>query len=246
MKPLRIGVVEENEAISRTVLATLKELGYISCTPAVTYEDAIEILDHEKPDLLLLGIPLTGEKNGLDLAQQVNDLYKIPFVFLAAQSSLETINRAKKVNPYAYISIPFNKQELFAAIEIAFSNFSHIQNEPKDKEMSLWHARDFMYVKDGYAFHKVFFKDIVFLESDGNYITIHLQSQKKVLIRCTLKDFTGQSNQTMLMRVHRSYSVNINKIDDVFPANLTVQGHKIPVGKSYKEELFKVLGISKN
>ncbi len=246
MRPLRIGVVEEDEAIARTVLVTLEELGYAYCTPAVTYEGAIEMLDREKPDLLLLGIPLTGKKDGIDIAQQINDVYQIPFIFLAAQSSVETINRAKKVNPHAYIVIPFNKQELFAAIEIAFSNFTNNHNGAKDEEIALWQTQDFMFVKDGYAFHKVFFKDIVYLESEGNYITIHLQSQKKVLIRSTLKDFTDQSKQRMFMRVHRSYSVNINKIDDVFPAKLTVQGHKIPIGKSYKEEVYRVLRINNN
>jgi DNA-binding LytR/AlgR family response regulator len=45
------------------------------------------------------------------------------------------------------------------------------------------------------------------------------------------------------MRIHRSYSVNISLIDDVFPTEVSVDGSKIPVGKSYKEELFKALGI---
>lgn len=243
MKPLKIGVVEQDTAISRTVLDELEELGYVYCRPANSYTEAIEMLDREKPDLLLLGIPLTGNQDGMDVAQQVNEVYQIPFIFLAAQSNAETINRVIKVKPHAYIAMPFNKEELFAAIEIAFSNFTNNHSETKDEEFALWHAQEFMFVKDGYAFHKVFFKDIIYLESDGNYVTIHLQSQKKVLIRSSLKDFTDQCKQKMFIRVHRSYSVNINKIDDVFPSKLTVQGHKIPVGKSHKEELYRVLGI---
>ncbi|KKK72466.1 hypothetical protein LCGC14_2903600, partial [marine sediment metagenome] len=209
------------------------------------YTGTIEMLYREKPDLLLLGTSLTGKQDGVCIALKVSKICKIPLIFLASQSNAETINRVIRVKPHAYMGIPFNKEELFAAIEIAFSNFTNSHNKAKNKKISLWHAQHFMFVKEGDAYHKLFFKDIVYLESDCNYVTIHLQSQKKVLIRSTLKDFTEQSKQKIFMRVHRSYSVNINKIEAVFPSTITVKGNKIPVGKSYKEDLYSVLGIRK-
>ncbi len=246
MRPLKIGIVEEDMAIARVVINTLVGLGYAYCTPAHSYAGAIEMLYREKPDLLLLGTLLNGKQNGIYNAPQVNEGHQIPIIFLAAQSNVETINRVIRVKPHAYMVIPFNKEELFAAIEIAFSNFNKNHNDLKTEETSLWHAQHFVFVKDGHVYHKVLFKDILYLESDGNYITIHLQSQKKVLIRSTLKDFTEQSKQKIFIQVHRSYYVNVNKIEDVFPAMITVKGHKIPVGKLYKEALYKVLGINKD
>ena len=246
MKPLKIGILEEQVAIAKKILYTLEKLGYAHCAPVINYAGAIKMLDEENPDLLLLGSVLTSKQEGIEIALQVSELCKIPIVFLAAESNAETINRIIQVKPHSYMLVPFDKDDLFAAIEIAFRNFTNNRNKAKDKKIALWAAQDFIFVKCGYAYHKVFFKDIIYLESDGNYVTIQLQTHKKVLIRSTLKDFTAQSEQKIFLRVHRSYLVNIHKIEEVFPSIITINGYKIPVGKSYKKAIYTALGIGKN
>ena len=246
MKLLKIGVVQEKIANALSTINMAGDLGYTYCPPATDYKGALEMLQHENPDLLLLDIQLTGPKDGIDVAQKINEVYHIPFIFLAAQTNEKIINRVKTVNPHAYIMWPFTKEELFAAIEIAFSNFTNNHPETKSDEPILWHARDFMFVKDGYTYHKVYFKDIIYLESDANYVTIHLQSKHKVMIRSTLKDFTARARQNSFVQVHRGYSVNINKIEDVFSTKIIVEGHEIPIGKSYKKPLYSLLGITSN
>jgi len=244
MALLKIGIVEDELVIARTILSTLDELGYSHAGPAISYTEAMEMLDNNKPDLLLLDIQLSGKKDGIDVAQKVNELYGIPFIFLTANSDAETIERAKKVKPHAYIVKPFSKEELFAAIEIAFSNFTGTHFDTKPQEAASWHTKDFMFIKEGYVFRKILFNDIIYLESDANYVTIHLESQKKAIIRSTLNDFIREIDPKVFIRIHRSYSVNINKIEEVFPTEISVHGSKIPIGKSYREELFKALGIN--
>ena len=246
MSVLKIGIVEDELVIARTILSTLNELGYSHCGPAINYTEAMEMLDNNKPDLLLLDIQLSGKKDGIDLAQKINELYQIPFIFLTANSDAETIDRAKKVKPHAYIVKPFTKEELFAAIEIAFSNFTGNRSNAKSEHAASYRIKDYMFVRDGYVFRKIFFNELLYLESDANYVILHLKSQKKVMVRSTLNDFIEQTDQKIFIRVHRSYSVNINMIDDVFPTEISVTGIKIPIGKSFREELFKALGIKEN
>lgn len=246
MTALKIGIVEDELVIARTILSTLDELGYSHCGPAINYTEAMEMLEHNKPDLLLLDIQLAGKKDGIDVAQKINELYPVPFIFLTANSDTETIDRAKKVRPHAYIVKPFTKEELFAAIEIAFSNFAGNSTGAKPEQPASYLAKDCMFVKDGYVFRKIFFNELLYLESDANYVTLHLKSQKKVMVRTTLNDFMEEVDPKKFIRIHRSYSVNINLVDDVFPTELSVEGVKIPIGKSYKEELFKALGIIDN
>ena len=246
MSVLKIGIVEDELVIARTIVSTLDELGYAHCGPAISYTEAMEMLDKNKPDLLLLDIQLSGKKDGIDVAQKVNELYQVPFIFLTANSDGETIDRAKKVKPHAYIVKPFTKEELFAAIEIAFSNFTGNRSDTKPEHTTSYHSKDYMFVRDGYVFRKIFFNELLYLESDANYIVLHLKSQKKVMVRSTLNDFTEQIDQKIFLRVHRSYSVNINMIDDIFPTEISIGGIKIPIGKSFREELLKALGISGN
>jgi DNA-binding response OmpR family regulator len=72
--------------------------------------------------MLLLDINLNDTKDGIDLAEKINELFQLPFIFLTANSDSATIERAKKVKPNAYLVKPFNKDELYAAIEIVFNN----------------------------------------------------------------------------------------------------------------------------
>lgn len=246
MRVLNIGIVEDELVIARTILSTLDELGYSHCGPAINYSEAMEMLEHNKPDLLLLDIQLSGKKDGIDVAEKINELYPSPFIFLTANSDAETIDRAKKVKPHAYIVKPFTKEELFAAIEIAFSNFSGNRKDAKPEQANLYHTKDFMFVKDGYVFRKIFFNELLYLESDANYVALHLKSQKKVMIRSTLNDFIEELDPKKFIRIHRSYSVNISLVDDIFPTEVSVEGIKIPIGKSYREDLFKALGIKES
>jgi len=243
MSALKIGIVEDELVIARTILNTLNELGYSHCGPAISYTEAIEMLERDKPDLLLLDIQLSGKKDGIDVAEKLNEAYRIPFIFLTANSDGETIDRAKKVKPHAYIVKPFTKEELFAAIEIAFSNFSGSRNDSRPERLDMHPPKDHMFVRDGYVFRKIFFNDLLYLESDANYVTLHLKSQKKVMVRSTLNDFVEQLDAQKFVRIHRSYSVNISLVDDVFPTEVSIDGIKVPIGKTYRDDLFKALGI---
>src|ERR1700712_5754080 len=148
MTVLKIGIVEDELVIARTISGTLDELGYSHCGPAINYTEAIEMLELNKPDLLLLDIQLSGKKDGIDVAQKLNELYQVPFIFLTANSDAETIDRAKSVKPHAYIVKPFTKEDLFAAIEIAFSNFTGNRTNARPEQSAAYHTKDFMFVKD--------------------------------------------------------------------------------------------------
>lgn len=243
MAILKIGVIEDELVIARTILGTLEELGYSHCGPAINYTEALDLLENEKPDLVLLDIQLAGRKDGFDVAEKINETYRIPFIFLTANSDVETIDRAKKVKPHAYIVKPFTKEELYAAIEIAFSNFTGNRIEPKSENSASSQNRNFMFVKDGYVFRKIFFDELLYLESEANYVLLHLTSKKRIMVRSTINDFMEQLDPERFIRVHRRFSINISFIENIFPNELSLQEIKIPIGKSYRDELFNALGI---
>lgn len=244
MPAINIGIVEDEMVIARTIESSLDDLGYEHCGPATTYGEALELLETDKPDLLLLDINLGSRKDGIDVAEKINLLYKIPFIFLTANSDLATIERAKKVKPHAYIVKPFSKEELFAAIEIALSNFNDKNNNKPSKETPSLAVNDFVFLKDGKHFHKVRYSDISYLESDNNYTCVHYNTNNKLLVRSSFSDFLETLSPSIFVRVHRSFAVNITKIDSLEPEEVNIGGSKIPLSKSYREPLMKRLGIN--
>ncbi len=243
MPRIKIGIVEDEMVIARTIENSLDELGYKHCGPASSYGEALEVLEKEKPDLLLLDINLAGKKDGIDVAEKINELYPMPFIFLTANSDLATIDRAKKVKPHAYIVKPFSKEELFAAIEIAFSNYSEkgIKTPAANLEKTL---ATFVFLKDGKHFHKVHYSDIAYIQSDNNYTSVYFTSKRKLMIRSPFVEFLETLPRAMFTRVQRSYAVNITNIDSIEVDDVNIGGTKVPVSKAYRESLMKLLGLS--
>ena len=244
MRRIKIGIVEDEIVIARTIESSLDDLGYEYCGPAASYGEALELLETDKPDLLLLDINLAGKKDGIDVAEKINLLYNIPFIFLTANSDLATIDRAKKVKPHAYIVKPFSKEELFAAIEIALSNFSDNQNKTPSGATPSNVVNDFVFLKDGKHFHKVRYSEISYIESDNNYTSVYFSTKKKLMVRSPFTEFLDTLPASMFTRVQRSYAVNITKIDSLELDDVNIGEAKVPVSRSYREPLMKLLGIS--
>ncbi len=243
MATIKIGIVENEIIIARTIQSTLKQLGYLHCGPADTYSDAIEMIENEKPDLLLLDINLTGARDGIDVAGVTNEKYKIPFIFLTAIADEDTLNRARAVKPHAYILKPFSKEELFMAIEIALSNFSLVKSETSPHQQQTYSAKDFAFYKDGQNFHKVFYNEIHYIQTEDNYTTVFCNSNRKIVVRSTFSEMFQSLPANDFAQTHRSFAVNLSKITSVEALDVIIGEAKVPISKSYREAFLEKLGI---
>ena len=113
---IKIGIVEDELLIAEKIKMILVDIGYEVCEPVSSYNEAVEMFKIKKPDIVLLDINLGGEKDGIDIAAEINKHYHLPFIFLTANSDGATIERAKEVKPFAYLVKPFTKDELFAKL----------------------------------------------------------------------------------------------------------------------------------
>ncbi len=239
MGKLKIGIVEDEVIIADNICRILHDLGYIVTDPAISYTEAIEMIEQRKPDLVLLDVQLSGKKDGIDVANVIREMYDIPFVFLTANSDTATLERAKKVRPSAYLLKPFTKEDLFTSIEMAINNYSFQHKDTGVKKTK----SEFIFIKEGNYFHKVAISEILYLESDHVYVTIYLTSGKKILIRASLQDYILNFDPSEIVRVHRSYAVNMQHIDGIDQIHISVKGNKVPISKTYRDELLNKLNL---
>jgi DNA-binding NarL/FixJ family response regulator len=129
MSKLRILIVEDEPAIAEHIAAYLDNEDFEVSGIAYDSQDALEQLQINTPDAVILDINLESEKDGIAIAQIINDTYQLPFLFLTAHSDKNTLNRAKQVNPSGYIVKPFNEKTLQASVEIAIANHSSQANK---------------------------------------------------------------------------------------------------------------------
>ena len=121
MKKIKVLVVEDEMVISMNLISILEDLGYEVLEPAISFDEAVEVLATQKPDIVLLDIQIYGNKNGVDLGHHINATCAIPFIFISSNSDSNTIKEAKETNPSSYLLKPFNQDDIFTSIEIMFN-----------------------------------------------------------------------------------------------------------------------------
>lgn len=133
MSNLRVMVVEDESIVALEIEDRLERLGYTVCAVTPSGEKAIEIARETEPDLILMDIYLAGKIDGIEAAEAIEREKDIPIIFLTAYSDPSTVERAKRIGPFAYLVKPFDENQLRTSIEIAL--YKHKMNqELKEKE----------------------------------------------------------------------------------------------------------------
>ncbi len=237
MIPIKVLIVEDEPIIAADLSLQLTNAGIEVMECLDDGEEVLSYLQNERPDIILLDIRLYGDLDGIDVANSVNALYKIPIIFLTSNTDLATFKRAKLSFPHAFLSKPFRIKDVLHSIELALST----NTKPTSNDLEF--LPDRIFIRNKESLEKVFYNNILFLEADGSYSRI-VTDTKEYLLSQTLKRTEENISADYIIRVHRSFVVNVRNIDRVAEGFLYIGPHKIPISRSYKEEvhsLFKTL-----
>ncbi len=135
MNPVNILVVEDEFIVAMDIQNRLRKFGYTVIGLVDSGEEAIKKAANDSLDLVLMDIHLKGNMDGVEAAQIINNLFKIPVIYLTANADESTLNRAKMTEPFGYIIKPFKEKELKFTIEITLSKH---QTEKKLKQNEQW------------------------------------------------------------------------------------------------------------
>jgi len=114
----RILIVEDQFIEANNLKMILERTGYQVCSIARSVPLALQIIEKENPDLVLLDIYLQGPLTGIDLAKTLNEK-NIAFVYLSANSNKETLDAAKATQPYGFLVKPFREKDVLVTLDIA-------------------------------------------------------------------------------------------------------------------------------
>lgn len=136
MAKKKIFIVEDEIVVAKDLEYMLSSMDYDVMGIATSYEIAKSKLLTQKPDLILCDINLNGSKNGIDLMEEVQTKYSIPFIFITAYSDIATIEKANRLKPVNYITKPFNEKQLLTSVCIALIK-EQAQDTPTSRELSI-------------------------------------------------------------------------------------------------------------
>jgi diguanylate cyclase (GGDEF)-like protein len=119
MTEQKILIVEDELLIARDLSQKLKEIGYQIVAIVSSGQAALNVIDKNPPDLVLMDIVIKGDRDGIDTTQVINEKFGIPVIYITAYADEDTLDRAEKSGAYGYILKPFNYRELHASIKLA-------------------------------------------------------------------------------------------------------------------------------
>jgi PAS domain S-box-containing protein len=114
----KILVVEDEPIVALDLQQEVELLGLTVVGQAESADEALMAAEENRPDLALMDVRIVGSMDGIQTARLLREAYGIPVIFLTSYSDESTIKRAARELPYGYLTKPFQRRELKAALEV--------------------------------------------------------------------------------------------------------------------------------
>lgn len=223
-EPLALGLISDY----------IKQIPFLELQGSYTSAmDALEILQTEKIDLIFLDIRMPD----ISGFQFLNALADKPLVILTtAYNQYGPESYEFEIIDYLLKPIPFDKflKASTKALEVYEAKKNTTQTPVNDK--------DYIFVNSEYKLIKIRINDILFIEGLKDYIKIHLEGlDRPILTIMRIKTFEERLSPSDFVRVHRSFLVNIHKINAIQRSTILIGKQEIPIGLSYADPFFKLV-----
>lgn len=233
-KTLRCAIVDD-EPLALDLMES-----YVARTPFLQlvsrYSSAITArkgIEEEPVDLLFLDIQMP-ELNGLDFAKTLDKDTRVIFTTAFSQYAADSY----RANALDYLLKPFSYEDFLEASQKALEWYNSrpqiIEPQPCDD--------GFLFVKCEYRMVKIWLKDILYIEGLKDYVKIYLEGKPKpVLTLISMKVLEEHLPASRFFRVHRSYIVQLDKIEEVERGRIVFDKAYIPISDSNREFIQKYI-----
>jgi DNA-binding LytR/AlgR family response regulator len=227
-------------AIDDEPLALQLVSGYIEKTPGLKLAgsfdnplDAIEFLNNETVDIVFVDIQMP-DLSGLEFTRSLIKGPKVIFTTAYEKYALDGF----KLDVVDYLLKPFSYEEFLKAAQKAVRLISLEKKIPEQVEAN----NEFLFLKSDYKIKRINFNDILYIEGLKDYVKVYTQSSAlPVLSLITLKLLEAKLPESRFMRVHRSFIVNLERIDTIERSRIVFGKTYIPVSEQYKKKFQEFL-----
>ena len=221
----------DDEPLALQQLATyIKKIPFLElvteCQSAI---EAKEILNNENIDAIFCDINMP-DLNGMDFVKSLSTPPLIVFTTAYSEYAVEGF----KVDAVDYLLKPFGLDDFKRAANRLQERLEVRQQEPATTIVSS--EDDSIFVKTDYRVVKIAISDIRYIEGMSEYLKIHLESQPKPIVTLLSMKKMEEFLPTHFMRIHRSYIINLKKIQEVNKNRVIMDSETyLPIGDNSKD-----------
>jgi two-component system LytT family response regulator len=248
MSKLKILIADDEKPARKKVISFLKNINdEFELIESENGMETVEKILNEKPDLVFLDIQMPG-MTGFEVIEQVG-MEKMPAILFVTAYDQYAIN-AFEVNAVDYLLKPFDKERFEKAFNRAKEQIDlkskkndvvkNLLNEIKKEKKQI--ERILVNVGSRYFFVNV--SEIIFITAEEKYVELNT-AKGKYLLRETMTKLEEELDQNIFARIHRSYIVNIEHIQEIQPWShgdyviIMKNGEKLSMSRRYRENLFE-------
>jgi DNA-binding LytR/AlgR family response regulator len=187
--------------------------------------EAINFLHKHQVDIIFLDIEMP-DLSGVEMLSSLHNAPSVIFTTAYSQFALKGYD----LGVCDYLLKPIRFERFLKSVNRLIE--SKINNSPEQ----------FFFVKKDGNLHKINFAEIKFVEAYGNFVKIHIVDDV-ILTAETLTEIQSRLPETLFLRVHKSYLVNIDKISKIYGNQIYVGVPIIPIGSSYRKDVLLRLNI---
>ncbi len=218
-------------------LAADKLEGFVQRSPHLvlkeSFRSSLEGLKYikENPvDLVFLDIQM-DEMTGIELLESLSQK---PLVILTTAYQKYAV-QGYELHVSDYLLKPFDFKRFLKAVDKVYEEFA--LRTGSQAEVS-----DSFFVRTEYRIEKVPVESILYIEGMSDYLRLHLSDGRKIMCLQKFASFEDVLPPGAFTRVHKSYMVALDKIDSIERAVIRIGETRIPVGRTYQEKFFQLLG----
>jgi DNA-binding LytR/AlgR family response regulator len=223
-------VVDDDEMSRRVVVHFIEKTKSLQLSKEFDNAiDAVQYLDEEHVDIIFLDVQMP-EMSGMDF---INSLEKdIDIILITSEQKYAVEAFEKKVTDYLVKPIDYSR--FLQAAQKAQTNIEATRtNTVKRREF---------YVRTDAKIVRISYEKILYVEALADYVIIQTDA-KKHIVHFTMKGIVNRLPGNEFIRTHRSYIVNLDKIEALEDNSLLIGEKYIPIGASYKEALLGQLNF---
>lgn len=222
-------IIEDQLPAQRILSKYIQEVGSLTLLKSFSNAlEALEFLQQQPVDLLFLDIHLP-KLSGLDFLKSLPNPPQVILTTAFPDYALESY----ELSVVDYLLKPFSFQRFLKAVakvKIPSAALAAHSSYPET-----------LFIKTGYEHVKIVVQDIWYIQSDADYTELFLEN-KKYLSSETLKHWEETLDDQHFVRIHKSYLVNLQKIERVTASTVYLpKDTPIPIGRAYKENFLKKL-----
>ncbi|HOY18912.1 MAG TPA: LytTR family DNA-binding domain-containing protein [Haliscomenobacter sp.] len=233
-------IIVDDEPLAQDVLETyvekFPELSLVrKCNNAL---EANEVLKSQDIDLMFLDIQMP-QLTGIDFLKTLSRPPLVIFTTAYPNYALEGF----ELNALDYLLKPISLERFIKAVNKAVEQIKLQRNEPGATGSAAAEADqhpDYIFVKADKKLVKVNYHDIIYIEGLKDYVIIRMENQRVITLQ-TMKSLEDKLPSNRFKRIHRSYIINIDKINAIVGNMVEViektQPKHLPIGKNYRDEL---------